>query len=202
MGEDTVIGAMETARAIRHFRPEPVPQELLEKLIYAATRATNPRNEQPWEFVVLTEPEPKEAIAQLLEPRASGIRDASRDFESASRRKLWNDAADLIESLATAPAVVFVCGTQMEIEAPHSEWDMVGSAVYAAAQNLVVAARSLGLGTTFTTLHLHAESEIRDLLQLPENIHIRVMLPVGWPDRPFGPMRRRPLEEVLHWNHW
>ena len=112
------------------------------------------------------------------------------------------DAADLIETLAVAPAIMFICGTTMELEAPYSGWEMVGSAVYAAAQNLVVAARSLGLGTTFTTLHLHAESEIRNLLRLPEHVHIRVMLPIGWPDRPFAPVSRRPIEEILHWNHW
>jgi|TARA_B100001964_G_C14126877_1_gene550973 nitroreductase len=202
MAEGPVIEAMQTARAIRHLKPDRVPDELLAKLVFAATRATNPRNEQPWEFIVVTEANPKKEIAKFLEPRASTIRELGQEFESATQRKLWNDAADLIETLAVAPAIMFICGTTMELEAPYSGWEMVGSAVYAAAQNLVVAARSLGLGTTFTTLHLHAESEIRNLLRLPEHVHIRVMLPIGWPDRPFAPVSRRPIEEILHWNHW
>jgi nitroreductase len=76
------------------------------------------------------------------------------------------------------------------------------SAMHAAAQNAVVAARALGLGAAFTTLHGTAEPAIREILGIPEDRTIGVTIPLGWPDRPFGPVARRPLEEVVHRDHW
>jgi nitroreductase len=78
----------------------------------------------------------------------------------------------------------------------------VHAALYPAAQNLIVAARSLGLGTTFTTFQLAAEKEMRDALELPSDVLIGVCVALGYPDRPFGPVKRKPLAEVIHWEKW
>jgi nitroreductase len=79
---------------------------------------------------------------------------------------------------------------------------MVYAALYPAAQNLIVAARSLGLGTTFTTFQLAAEAEMRAALGLPSDVSIGVCIALGYPDRPFGPVARKPVDQVVHWEKW
>ncbi len=76
------------------------------------------------------------------------------------------------------------------------------SAVYPASQNLILAARGLGLGTTFTTFHMVAEPVVRETLGLPDDVLIGTTLCVGYPDRPFGPVTRKPVSEVIHWDGW
>jgi len=78
----------------------------------------------------------------------------------------------------------------------------VWSAVYPASQNLILAARGLGLGTTFTTFHMVAEPVVRETLGLPDDVLIGTTLCVGYPDRPFGPVARKPVAEVIHWDGW
>ena len=84
--------------------------------------------------------------------------------------------------------------------APSADW--IPATLYPAAQNLIVAARAVGLGSVFTAYHALAEKEIRALLRLPAAARIAVTVPLGWPARPFGPLKRRPVEEVLHWERW
>jgi nitroreductase len=175
---------------------------LLEKLIWAATRAPNPRNLQPWEFVVVTEDTQRAAIGALLEPRAAEVEAAIARLEHDWQRRMYQRTADLIRSLGTAPAIVFVCGRRMYFGREFPAEEIVLSAVHTAAQNILLAARALGLGTVFTTLHLHAAEGIRGLLALPDDVRIAVTIPVGWPVREFGPLRRKPLGEVLHWDRF
>ena len=84
----------------------------------------------------------------------------------------------------------------------NPEERMVWSACYPAAQNLIVAARALGLGATFTTFQWHAEAVVRGTLGIPDDVKMAALIPVGWPDRPHGPVNRKPVEEVLHWQAW
>jgi nitroreductase len=74
--------------------------------------------------------------------------------------------------------------------------------VYPATQNLLVAARALGLGTTLTTFHMTAEAEVREVLGIPAEVQIGAMIPVGWPAVPFGPVRRKPVSAVIHRDRW
>jgi nitroreductase len=74
--------------------------------------------------------------------------------------------------------------------------------VYPAAQNLTLAARGLGLGSTFTTFHAAADAEFREELGIPNDVRIGVTVAIGWPERAFGPVRRKPVSEVLHWDRW
>jgi nitroreductase len=74
--------------------------------------------------------------------------------------------------------------------------------VYPATQNLILAARSLGLGSTLGTYHLHAEAEVHRLLRLPPDVLVAATVAIGRPTVPFGRVGRRPVAEVLHWNGW
>ena len=78
----------------------------------------------------------------------------------------------------------------------------VWSALYPAAQNLIVAARALGLGTTFTTFHMLIESELRELLGIPNEVRFGVMIPIGWRRDEFDKVKRKSIAKVIHWDKW
>jgi len=77
-----------------------------------------------------------------------------------------------------------------------------GASIYPAVQNIILACRALGLGTTITTNHLRCEDAVRALLGLPDDVDSFAMMPIGWPIDPFGPLTRRPVAEVAHADRW
>jgi nitroreductase len=196
------LATIATARAVRRFRDEAVPRGQLRRLIQAATCAPNPRNVQPWEFVVITDPDRRARIATAIEPRAAEVEAAIPYLRSEARRKVYRAGAALMRSLGSAPALVLVCGHRREYGPDFDDHEILLSALHTASQNLLLAARSLGLGGAFTTLHLHAEDEIRDVAELPDDLVIAATIPVGVPAGIPGPVRRRPVDEVLHFERY
>jgi nitroreductase len=205
-----VIEVMETCSAARYLKPDPVPQELIERVIYAATRASSPGNSQEWDFIVVRNPETKQKIRDLLAPRFKATREGMPTTGQVTSR-LSAGAMHLAETLNEVPAIIFVCGPMAGAwliqsrasyppNAPIEEF--VWSAPYQAAQNLIVAARSLGLGTTFTTFQMFMESELRELLGIPKEIKFAVMIPIGWPQNDFVKVKRKPISKVIHWDKW
>ena len=195
-----VIEAMETCSAARYLKPDPVPQDLIERVIYAATRASSPGNSQAWDFVVVRDPEAKRKIRDLLAPRFKAMRGEAPTTGRVTRRMMAG-AVHLAETLNEVPAIIFVCGpVAYPPNAPTEQF--VWSALYPAAQNLIVAARSLGLGTTFTTFQMFIENELRELLGIPKAIKFAVMIPIGWPQNDFVKVKRKPISAVIHWDRW
>jgi nitroreductase len=199
------IETMETSSAARYLKPDPVPQELIERVIYAATRASSPGNSQEWDFVVVRNPETKEKIRDLLAPRFKAMRAAT------PTTRLSAAATHLAETLNEVPAIIFVCGPvagawliqSRAFYPPNAPIEQfVWSAPYQGAQNLIVAARSLGLGTTFTTFQMFMESELRELLEVPKEIQFAVMIPISWPQNDFVKVKRKPISKVIHWDKW
>ena len=196
-----VFEAMGTARAIRFLKPDPVAPELIERLVWAATRASSPGNSQAWEFVVVTDADKKARIGGAISDAISGlIRDPGPEADRSVRLMLTGAKA-LANALATAPVLVLVCGSNVYPPASPDEL-MIWSACYPAAQNLIVAARALGLGATFTTFQRRAEHVVRSTLAIPDEVRMAALIPIGWPDRAHGPVNRRPVEEVIHWEGW
>ncbi len=194
------LEALGTARAIRYLRPDPLPEALLEKLVWGATRASSPGNSQGWEFVVVRERATKERLGAVVRERmGAGIRSMPR--ESPMQRRMLDGAQYLLEHFADVPAWILICGRKVYPPGAPSE-AMVWSTVYPAGQNLIVTARALGLGATFTTFHLAAEAEFREVLGIPEDVLLGVCVAVGQPERRHGPVNRRPVSEVLHWERW
>ena len=194
-----VIETMETCSAARYLKPDPVPQELIERVIYAATRASSPGNSQEWDFIVVRNADAKQKIRDLLAPRFKAMRAGAQTGRVTSR--MIDGATHLAETLNEVPAIIFVCGpVAYPPNAPLEQF--VWSALYPAAQNLIVAARSLGLGTTFTTFHMFMENELRELLGIPEGIKFGVMIPIGWPQNDFVKVKRKPVSKVIHWDKW
>lgn len=195
-----VFEAMQTCRAIRYLKPDPIDDELIEKVITAATWAPSPGNSQGRDFVVVTDAAKKKAIGDAISA-VMGDRVAAMDRPDRTHRLMLDGTGHLVETLATCPALIFVCGKAVyPYESPRESF--VWSSIYPAAQNLIVAARALGLGTVFTTFQGVAEAVIRKTLEIPDDVYIGCMIPLGWPDASFGPVKRQPYERVVHHNTW
>jgi nitroreductase len=197
-----VFAAMSTERAVRRFRADPVPRETVEALIWAATRAASPENAQPWEFVVVTDPARREQIGALVAAAADVHAASLPPTDDPAVRRTQEAAKHLVRNFAETPVMIFVCHHVVEYPAVYVEAGVGHSAVFMAAANLLVAARSLGLGAAFTFTHMLAGPPLRQVLELPEDVDIAVTIPVGWPAGPVGPVSRRPYPEVLHWDRF
>jgi nitroreductase len=191
---------MSTCRAMRYLKPDPVPPELIERVIWAATRAPSPANTQAWDFVVVDDRAPLQIIGTAMRD-AMHARVAAMERPDRTTRLMLDGTLHLLDTFAAAPVVVFVCGPVV-YPAGRPDERFTWSALYPAAQNLLLAARALGLGTTFTTLHAVAEPTVRDMLAIPDEVRIACTIPMGWPAARFGPVQRRPVNEVIHRNRW
>jgi nitroreductase len=204
-----------TQRAIRRFLPDPVPDGLLARVLDAATRAPSARGAEPWAFVVVRDATVRAEIGRLYlaaweaASRFTEAADADRDVKAAPHyARMMRGADALARGLAAVPVQV-VCGLDHARLGPIA--DGAGglrspAAAYAsimpAVQNLLLAARAVGLGTTLTTLHRAFEPALRTLLALPDSIEPVVLVPLGFPRDRFGATRRRPLSEVVHRDRW
>jgi nitroreductase len=190
-----------TQRAMRRLKTDPVSDEDLWKILETATKAPNGGNRQPWNFVVIRDADAKAKIAAWYleawnEQYGGAIKDAM--LGDVSMSKTWKSANYLANHMADVP--VLVIATIMK--------DMVamrgtlGGSIYPAVQNLMLAARAIGLGTALTTLHKTHEDDVKALLGIPDEIETMALIPVGWPKGEFGPVHRVPVEKVVYWDGW
>jgi len=126
---------------------------------------------------------------------------AAMERPDRTHRLMLDGTAHLLETMTTCPVLILVCGKAIyPYSAPRESF--VWSSLYPAAQNLIVAARALGLGTVFTTFHGVAEPVIRGVLSIPDDVHIGCLIPLGWPDAKFGPLNRADYDQVVHFDRW
>jgi len=194
-----VLTAMNTCTAMRYFKEDPVPKEDLEKLIYAATRASNPGNSQGWSFLVIDNPATKAALGEkVLAGMAPFFKNRSQGQDDVEERMLVG-AEHLAKNFAKVPA--WIVGMARNVYPPQAPQEgFMASTIYPAAQNMIVAARSMGIGTCFTTFPGNAEPEIRELCKVPSDLHMFVYVAVGYPEKKFMPVKRKPVSDVLTWN--
>lgn len=193
-----VLEAIWTTRAMRRLDPErPVAEEDLRTLLEAAAKAPSGGNQQRVEWVVVRDPETKRRLGDLYGeiarrtlPAAYG--EAAKTDEGVAR--MLRSALHLAGHLGEAPVLLIPC-------APGSLVRVEG-AVYPAIQNLMLAARGLGLGTTLTSMHREKEAVVKELLGIPEEVTTFAMIPLGYPLGRWGEARRRPIEETTHWDRW
>jgi nitroreductase len=196
---------MQTTRAMRRLKPDPVPDELIRKILEAGVRAPNGGNTQRWRFLVVKDPTIKQQV-QVYYKRAFDEVIGPRYLSSApppgvSRdRYLRQHAAVqyLTDHFHEAPVWIVACldeGTTVP-----TRWS--GASIYPAVQNMLLAARALGLGATLTTRHLLYEKETEVALGLPPGVHSYAILPIGYPTGRFGPVGRGPLADVVYEDRW
>jgi nitroreductase len=192
--------AIYTQRAIRSFKPEPVPREVLEKILEAATKAPSGGNNQPWAFVVVTD----EAERHQLNDIARGTFAAM--YADALARQLPGDPPPMsslkkmVDNIDAVPVWVIVCSTAPVMPGPV--WGRYAS-IFPAVQNLLLAARGTGVGAVMTGLLSSDVPKLRSVTGIPEEVEPIVYVPLGYPENAkYGPTTRRPLAEVVHWDTW
>ncbi|MFQ5667513.1 MAG: nitroreductase family protein [Candidatus Binatia bacterium] len=207
--------AMHTQRSVRRFRPDPVPNSVLRQVLEAATRAPSARNAQPWYFVAVRDRNMRRTIGELYlqawqcAEAYTATTDADGDIKDRPGYAAMMQAVDkLARHLDSAPVLVLACldTTQLGPMADRSGGIVAPLPAYAsifpAVQNLMLAARGLGLGSTLTTLHAIVEAEIRAAIGIPPHVHIAALVPLGYPMRPFRTPRRKPVDAVAFLDRW
>jgi len=155
----------------------------------AARFAPSAENTQPWVFVVVRSAERRAALAALMETLWSMAPDRGLDAD------LQQDTdAGFRGGFATAPVWVVVGGDTTAV----ADTTSLAASVYPAVQNLLLAATAVGLGSAMTTIATYAPDQVRELAGLPEAVRPMALIPLGWPARPLGPPRRRPVPEIAH----
>lgn len=189
-----------TQRAMRRLSTDPVPDVLLWKILSTAIMAPSGGNAQPWNFLVVRDAEKKRAIgAWYLEAwnRAYGPARETMLANPAMART-FNSADHLANHLAEVPVLIIAT---IKKDMPNIS-STIGASIYPAVQNLMLAARAEGLGTTLTTLHKFHEADVKQLLGIPDDRETMALIPVGWPKGKFGTPSRMPIEDVVYWDAW
>lgn len=194
--------AIYTQRALRYIKPDPVPDVLIRKVLDAGTRAPNGGNQQRWRFIVIKDPDTKRWIHERYGVTARPPHASPRN-EAEARTMTRNDAAaeHLAAHLHEVPVLILCC-----LEHGGSPSDIHrGASIYPAVQNMLLAARALGLASVLTTRPRRGfETEIKEKLGIPDNVDTAALLPLGYPadGHRYGPTNRRPVEEVTFGETW
>ena len=192
--------AIYTSRALRRFKPDPVGEDVIFQLIDAAIRAPTGHNAQDWRFVVVTEDEPKQKMQEWSE-RAWKLAFARYQTDDAidalprMQRLSIRSVKDLAHSLATVPLIVVVCGLRGKHSSP-------GGSHFPAVQNMLLAARALGLGGSIFNLPMVGGNEMYELLGIPDSNEIYCCVPIGYPTDKPGPLSRKPVRKVAFKERW
>ena len=206
MPENTeLFHIMRTTRAMRRLKPDPVPDELILQILQAGQWAANGGANQRWRFLVIKDRSIKErvqvwyqkAFDEVVGPRYRGSEPPPGSSPGRYRRQ--HDAVEyLTEHYHEAPVWIVACQDDGE-ETPTRS---AGASIYPAVQNMLLAARALGLGATLTSRHLRHEKEVEEILGLPPGVHSYAILPIGYPMGNFGPVRRGPMADVVYQDRW
>ena len=184
-------------RAIRQFKSDVIPRQALKDILLAATQAPSGGNMQPWHFVVVEDQKKKTEFAKLYREAwwsKRGDMGIEKPEQIAKEDKVSQSAMKLADNIAEAPVIVLVCAT---VKFPQAE-----TFVIPATQNLLLAARALGIGGTITTLHVNVEASLHQLFGIPETAQVVYCVPLGYPKGSFGPLDRKPLEAVVSEDSW
>ena len=196
-----LLEAIHTQRAVRRFKPDPVPQDAITRVIDSAIRAPSGGNRQHWSFVVIQNPTLRSQVGQLYKA-AWDSGDISRFTHDSNpdTARVYKSAQYLAERMSEAPVLIIPC-VETGKQGPSFT---TGASIYPAVQNLMLSARALGLGTVITTIHMGREKEIKELIGIPENVATAALVPMGYPasDDAFGPVRRKAASEVIYIDRW
>jgi len=196
---------LHSTRAMRRLKPDPVPEELVRKILQAAVAAPSGGNRQPWRFLVIKDRSIKErvqhyykrALDEVVGPRyradapPPGVTRAQYDRQLAA-------VTYLTDHFHAAPVWIVACLDEGQRTPTRSS----GASIYPAVQNMLLAARALGLGATLTTRHLQYEAEVEAILGLPPGVHSYAIIPIGYPLGRFGPVGRGRLGDIVYEDRW
>jgi nitroreductase len=197
-----------TTRAIRRYTDEEIPDAALRDMLFATTRAPSGSNRQPFRFVVLRDGSVAAEAKRLIGVGAQafwaakkaedGYDRGSGTDEHSPKARMARTMQHYVDNFESVPVLVLACYVRYRRHTAASD----GASVFPACQNLLLAARALGYGGVLTGLHHFADAELRALLQLPEEAQIMGTITLGRPQGHHGPVRRRPMAELVFGERW
>jgi nitroreductase len=210
--------AMMTQRAVRRVLPDPVDDAIVLKCIELGLRAPTGSNGQNWEFLVVKDHDVKQKLAKRYRQAwAVALATQYRPYTARSglRRQLVTSDDPMakllravqwqVDNFADIPVHVVPClgggpraGITPYVPSPHVLATGVYGSIYPSVQNLLLAARAMGLGANLITLPLWNLTSARRILGLPSSVMPYCVIPLGWPKGRYGPTTRKPVEEVVH----
>lgn len=201
------LEALATTRAIRRYGDEPVTDEQLATVLFSATRAPSGSNRQPFRFLVLRDGDVA-ARAKLLIAEAAGrfwaakrVRDGYDEGSgvdpTSPKARMAATMEHYVANLHRVPVLILPCLVRYREPTPAE-----GASIYPACQNLLVAARAIGLGGVLTHWHAGAEPALRELLAIPQEAAMAATITLGHPAGRHGPVRRRPMAELVFADRW
>lgn len=202
-----------TTRSIRRIKPDPVPQDVLDRVLQAAVWAPSGGNRQPWRMVVVRDPQQKRRLRDLyvaewsvyVDFNMANVKDAPQDVKDRVAATLA-PGTRLAETLDEVPVIVMFVHDSRLIYVTDDKLGRTsvvgGASLYPAVQNLLTAARAEGLGGVLTTLICRREPEVREILGLPTEWAVHAMVPLGYPKGSHGPLTRMPLEQMVRYDTW
>jgi nitroreductase len=209
MSYDDFLELVKKRRSFRRFKPDPVPKEIVEKVLEAARHSPSAGNSQPWEFVVVQDPATKKSITQSINSGYKKVRKADTTM-------YW--AVAVQPYLATAPVLIVVCGDRrlQETYPAHLPGEiLLHQSLAISIYTLQLAAASFGLATAWATMQTELrETQIRKILGIPDVYTVDHIVPLGYPDEEkekseeaLRPVRerasfRRELAEMVHYEHY
>ncbi|MET0390397.1 MAG: nitroreductase family protein [Polyangiales bacterium] len=209
--EISLYAALRTTRAVRKLRPDPVPEDVLRRVLTAATWAPSGGNRQPWRIIVVRDRATKQAFKRLYETPwrvySAPLRAAIPGLPEPARKSAEKNLAAsdyLAEHLHEAPVILVFCFDPSKLAITDRKLDrpsvVGGGSIYPAVQNTLLACRAEGLGCVLTTILCQLEAELRPLLALPDDWGTAAFVPIGYPvGRGHGaPVTRQPVEDMVY----
>ncbi len=205
---DKFIELLKSRRSIRAYKPDPIPDEYIQKIIEAARWAPSGGNSQPWEFIVIKKKEVKDRIADLFIKSIGSLREAELTREKEMRIPAL--AGEMMEpGFKNAPVLILLCGDPRVNEAfPLVVFQKLGHEVFisnlaSAFLCMQLAAKSLGLGSQWVSAAGNfMEDDLKGLLNIPKGIKIYDMMAVGYPAYQLGPRSPRKIDEMTHYDQY
>jgi nitroreductase len=191
-----VLEAIRTTRAMRRLDPaRPVSDEDIRTIVQAGIHGPTGSNAQPVRWLVVTDADKRKQLGDIYRQAWAPVRKMYEDSSGAAMDgKVFGSANYLGDHMGDAPVIIIPCA--------KGDANGLASSVFGCVQNLMVAARSLGLGTTLTTIHRFKEDDVRRVLDIPDDVITFAMIPVGHPTGRWGEAKRRPLDEVTYRDTW
>jgi nitroreductase len=205
-GEDMqLFEAMSTQRSMRRLKPDPVPDSVIRQILDLAICAPSGGNRQGWSFVIVRDAAKRARLGELYRESWGELMKvpyyaaASQEPPGSPAGRMLASARHLAEHLGEAPVLVLAC---IALDPGGRPSVTTGASIYPAVQNLMLAARALGIGSCLTTIHKYRDAQVKELLGIPADVETAALVPLGYPLGKFGRPPRRPVTEVAHWEGW
>lgn len=233
---ELLFDVMYSCRAMRRFKPDPIPEAVLLELVDAALQGPSGSNAQNWTFIVVRDRAQKERIAATWKPtwdfylETFAKAEARPGEDVAARDRMIAVGTHMVTHLADVPAIVCIgvkrdealakvlaspktlaaaarhlgIGGTIKLLTNGTRTSAIadGSTAYPAVQNLLLAARALGLGAVLTTPHFFVPGAFEQILGIPKHVTLAAIIPIGYPVGNFGPVKRPPATAVVSWDRY